>query len=105
RRGGRYPSGKDCEPAVVREDARVSVVQRDVLRAAADVRRVDLELHEEPEEVPLRDVSEREEEVAVTARLAHRRRLDGVHRLALAPTRRQEERRALQVVVRADRET
>jgi hypothetical protein len=51
---------------------RVAVEELDVLRLAADGRRVDLEIHVEDVRLAGRDVPQLERELAVPARLADR---------------------------------
>jgi hypothetical protein len=60
-----------------------------------DVRRVHLELHEEQVGLPLRNVPERELELAVAARLTRRAGLDRVDLLALRPAGVEDEDRVL----------
>src|SRR6266487_148107 len=97
--------GKDGHGAFEGQEARLAIPQLDGLRAAADVRRIDLELQEE-EVVPApRDVPELEREPPVVARLAYRARLDRVERHALEPPGPEHERRILQLPPRDDVET
>src|SRR5581483_6052823 len=87
-----------------RPDLRRAVVQRHVGAAAADVRRVRLELHEQPVHVPGRHVPERQQQVAVTARLPDRARLDRVLLGAFVPAGGELQRGALEIAVRGERE-
>src|SRR3954469_17267107 len=68
----------------------------------SDVRRVDLELHEEQVGVACGDVSEIEAEPAVAACFIHRRRFDRVHGHSLEPSRMQNESRFFEVLTRGD---
>ena len=83
---------------------RLAVVEVDVGRAAADVRRVDVELQEEEVIVARGDVAELERDAPVAARLADGRRLDRVQRHALEPPFVELESSVLQVAVGGDRE-
>src|SRR6478672_6727055 len=90
--GRRRPSGKDRHgPVGGGEELRV-VVESDVLRAAPDVRRVDLELEPDDELLPRRDVAVVECQLSVTARLAYGTGLDRVDLHLLGPAGIEDER-------------
>src|SRR6188472_1875096 len=89
--GRRRPSGKDRHgPVGGGEELRV-VVESDVLRAAPDVRRVDLELEPDDELLPRRDVAVVECQLSVTARLAYGTGLDRVDLHLLRPAATEDE--------------
>src|SRR5438874_1932312 len=87
-----------------RPDLLRAVIERHVRAAAPNVRRVRLELHEQPVHVAGRHVPEGQEEVAVTARLTDGARLDRVQLGAFVPARRELQHRAPELPVRGESE-
>ncbi len=96
--------GEDGDGPVDRGQELVAVEELDVLRAVADIGRVDLELEEEHVLLPGRDPPELEGELPIAARLAYRRGRDGVDRDPLRPARVEHKRRRLQLAGRVDPE-
>ena len=94
----------DGHGAVELEQRRVAVEQLDVLRPAADLGRVDLEVEEEDVLGAGPHVPEVEGDLPVPARLADGRRDGRVQRDPLDPAGVEHERRSLDLPVGADRE-
>src|SRR6266540_4967127 len=92
------------ERAAQHRDAPVAVEELDVLRVAADVRRVHLELEVEPVGRARPDVSQREGDASVLTGLADRGGLDGVERKALEPAGLEHQPRLLQLLPCVDAE-
>src|ERR687887_1317507 len=90
--------------AVERHEGRAAVGERHVLAAMADVRRVDLEIHEQDVRPACPNVTELEGQTAVRASLADRARLDRVDRDSLGPARIEDQDRLLEVAARVDAE-
>src|SRR4051812_13758081 len=97
-------SREDGQGAVDGQEQGLAVLQLHVGGAVPDVGRVRLELHVELVALADGHVSQVERERAVSTRLTDRRRLDRVDRVALEPALAENERRLLQILVRADRE-
>src|ERR1051325_6031677 len=97
---------EDVDVAREGQEAVLAVVEPDRLLAAErDVRRVDLELHEEDVALARADVAELEGQAPAVARLADRARLDRVDRHPLGPARAEHEVGVLDVLARRDVET
>src|SRR2546423_559464 len=104
-RGGRCPLWKDRDVAVDREDGCFAVVELDVLRAATDVRRIDLERYEEDQRLAGGDVAEPVRDPAITVGLGQGLRRDAVHGVTLRPAGVEDEECILNVLARCDVET